>query len=216
MVGDIRRCREVADLVHGGVRLTSGAGGLHAVPGQVVMRGQRRVQWEAGAHTAQPGLVVSENINILDIPDQTRGQRLEGGCTWTARSCICPGTWPSTWPRGSPWWTCWWRGWRRGCGSHLSSWPGPDSAPPRTHRCTPGRTTGTDKSPPPEINDQPLNGHWCWWWCCIPDNFPHTDPGTWAQLPGSCLMVPPLWPGPGSGGAGEQGWPRETSTGTCF
>ena len=48
----------VADLVLGGL-LGGGAGGLHAVPGQVVMRGQRRVQREARAHAAQPGLVVS-------------------------------------------------------------------------------------------------------------------------------------------------------------
>ena len=75
MIWDIRRCREVADLVHGGVLMASGAGGLHAVPGQVVMRRQRRVQRETRAHTAQPGLVVSENINILDIPDQKCGQR---------------------------------------------------------------------------------------------------------------------------------------------
>ena len=37
---------EATDLVHGGV-LGGGAGGLHAVPGQVVVRGQRRVQREA-------------------------------------------------------------------------------------------------------------------------------------------------------------------------
>ena len=49
---------EATDLVHGGV-LGGGAGGLHAVPGQVMMRGQRRVQREARAHAAQPGLVVS-------------------------------------------------------------------------------------------------------------------------------------------------------------
>ena len=54
---------EATDLVHGGV-LGGGAGGLHAVPGQVVVRGQRRVQREARAHAAQPGLVVSANINI--------------------------------------------------------------------------------------------------------------------------------------------------------
>ena len=48
----------VSDLVQGGL-LVGGAGGLHAVPGQVVVRGQRRVQREARAHAAQPGLVVS-------------------------------------------------------------------------------------------------------------------------------------------------------------
>ena len=49
--------------MHGGV-LGGGAGGLHAVPRQVVVRGQRRVQREARAHAAQPGLVVSANIKI--------------------------------------------------------------------------------------------------------------------------------------------------------
>ena len=49
----------VSDLVHGGL-LVGGAGGLHAVPGQVMVRGERRVQREARVHAAQPGLVVSE------------------------------------------------------------------------------------------------------------------------------------------------------------
>ena len=49
----------VADLVQGGL-LGGGAGGLHAVPGQVMVRGERRVQREARVHAAQPGLVVSE------------------------------------------------------------------------------------------------------------------------------------------------------------
>ena len=56
--------------MHGGV-LGGGAGGLHAVPRQVVVRGQRRVQREARAHAAQPGLVVSANIKMGFIPDQT-------------------------------------------------------------------------------------------------------------------------------------------------
>ena len=56
--------------MHGGV-LGGGAGGLHAVPRQVVVRGQRRVQREARAHAAQPGLVVSANIKIGSNPDQT-------------------------------------------------------------------------------------------------------------------------------------------------
>ena len=66
--------KSVTDLVHGGV-LVGGAGGLHAVPGQVVVRRERRVQREARAHAAQPGLVVSANISIVNIPDQTRRRR---------------------------------------------------------------------------------------------------------------------------------------------
>ena len=49
---------QISDLVQG--RLLAGwARGLDAVAGQVVVRGQRRVQREARAHAAQPGLVVS-------------------------------------------------------------------------------------------------------------------------------------------------------------
>ena len=42
-------------LLQGGVR----AGGLDAVAGEVVVRRQRGVEREAGAHAAQPGLVVA-------------------------------------------------------------------------------------------------------------------------------------------------------------
>lgn len=39
----------------------------------------------------------------------------------------------------------------------------------------------------------------------VPDNFPHTDPGTAPQPPDSWLMARLLLPAPGSGGAGELG-----------
>ena len=61
---------QISDLVQGRL-LAGGARGLDAVAGQVVVRGQRRVQREARAHAAQPGLVVSAIIKIGSNPDQT-------------------------------------------------------------------------------------------------------------------------------------------------